>query len=121
MLIDESASTLTPSPGDGTVTRDVADAWQAVLLRHPTWRAEAEVRAEYEHGGRPEELVASLGTPEPGRVAIDLAEVDARPADAAASDGLLALEMRDGSPKPISAALASIPAYWLIGRRYRRR
>jgi HD superfamily phosphohydrolase len=111
----------TPIPGDGTVTRDVADAWQAVLLRRPTWRAEAEIRAEYEHGGRPEELIATLGTVEPGRVAIDLAEVDARPADAAASDGLLALEMRDGSLKPISAALASIPAYWLIGRRYRRR
>ena len=103
------------------MTRDVADAWQAVLLRRPTWRAEAEIRAEYERGGRPEDLVASLGAAEPGRVAIDLAEVDARPADAAASDGLLALEMRDGSLKPISAALASIPAYWLIGRRYRRR
>jgi HD superfamily phosphohydrolase len=111
----------TPSPGDGTVTRDVADAWQAVLLRRPTWRAEAEIRAEYEDGGRPEGLIASLGTADPGRVAIDLAEVDARPADAAASDGLLALEMRDGSLKPMSAALGSIPAYWLIGRRYRKR
>jgi hypothetical protein len=111
----------TPSPGDGTVTRDVADAWQAVLLRRPTWRAEAEIRAEYEDGGRPEGLIASLGTADPGRVAIDLAEVDARPADPAASDGLLALEMRDGSLKPMSAALGSIPAYWLIGRRYRKR
>ncbi|MFL5714369.1 MAG: HD domain-containing protein [Chloroflexota bacterium] len=111
----------TPTPGDGTVTREVGDAWRAVLLRRPTWRAEAEIRAEYEAGSRPRELLASLGVAEPGRVAIDLAEVDARPADAAASDGLLALEMRDGSTKPISAALASIPAYWLIARRYRRR
>jgi hypothetical protein len=110
-----------PAPGDGTVTRDVADAWRAILLRRPTWRSEAEIRAEYELGGRPEGLVASLGQPEPGRVAIDLAEVDARPADAASTDGLLALETRDGGAPSLSAALASIPAYWLIGRRYRRR
>ena len=103
------------------MTRDIADAWKAILLRRPTWRAEMEIRAEYERGGRPEELVARLGQPEPGNVAIDLAEVDARPADPAATDGLLALETRDGGVAPISAALASIPAYWLIGRRYRRR
>jgi hypothetical protein len=59
--------------------------------------------------------------PEPGRVAIDLAEVDARPADAASTDGLLALETREGAAPSISAALSSIPAFWLIGRRYRRR
>jgi HD superfamily phosphohydrolase len=110
-----------PTPGDGTVTPDVADAWRAILLRRPTWRAEAEIRAEYEAGGRPEALVASLGTAEPGHVAIDLAEVDARPADAASTDGLLALETRAGAAPALSAALASIPAYWLIGRRYRRR
>src|SRR4051794_9350617 len=110
-----------PTAGDGTVTRDVGEAWRAVLLRRPTWRAEAEIRAEYERGARPEALIATLGNAQPGHVAIDLAEVDARPADAAASDGVLALEMRDGSMKPISAALASIPAYWLIARRYRRR
>ena len=61
------------------------------------------------------------GPPEPGRVAIDLAEVDARPADATAADALLAIETRDGSPTSLSSALASIPAYWLIARRYRRR
>jgi uncharacterized protein len=110
-----------PMPGDGTVTEAIGDAWQAILLRRPTWRSEAEIRAEYEAGGRPEALVASLGTPEPGHVAIDLAEVDARPADAASTDGLLALETRDGGVASLSAALASIPAYWLIGRRYRRR
>ena len=110
-----------PSPGDRTVTGDVAEAWQAILLRRPTWRSEAEIRAEYELGDRPEALVASLGAAEPGRVAIDLAEVDARPADVASTDGLLALETRGGGSASISAALASIPAYWLIGRRYRRR
>ena len=110
-----------PRPGDGTVTTAVAHAWHAILLRQPTWRAEAEIRAEYESGGRPEALIAGLGTPEPGRVAIDLAEVDARPADATSTDGLLALETRDGAPASLAAALASIPAYWLIGRRYRRR
>jgi hypothetical protein len=103
------------------VTEAIGDAWQAILLRRPTWRSEAEIRAEYEAGGRPEGLVASLGTPEPGHVAIDLAEVDARPADAASTDGLLALETRDGGVASLSAVLASIPAYWLIGRRYRRR
>ena len=70
------------------MTRDVAEGWEAILLRRPTWRAEAEIRAEYERDGRPEALVASLGPSEPGRVAIDLAEVDARPSDAASTDGL---------------------------------
>jgi uncharacterized protein len=110
-----------PSPGDGTVTGDVAEAWRAILLRRPTWRSEAEVRAEYEAGERPDALIASLGEPEPGRVVIDLAEVDARPADAASTDGLLALETRAGRSASLSAALGSIPAYSLIGRRYRRR
>ena len=110
-----------PLPGDWTVTQDVAQAWRAILLRRPTWRSEAEIRVEYEAGERPDGLIASLGPPEPGRVAIDLAEVDARPPDAAATDGLLAVETREGASPPLSAALASIPAYWLIGRRYRRR
>jgi hypothetical protein len=54
-------------------------------------------------------------------VAIDLAVVDARPADSTATDRLLAVEGRDGKPMSLSAALASIPANWLVGRRYRRR
>jgi HD superfamily phosphohydrolase len=108
-----------PTAGDGTVSGAVAAAWRAILLRQPTWRSEAEIRAEYEAGGRPEALVASLGTAEPGLVAIDLAEVDARP-DAASTDGLLALETRSGGTASLSSALASIPAYWLIGRRYGR-
>jgi len=110
-----------PSPGDGTVTPAVGSAWRSILLRKPTWRAEAEFRAEYGAGGWPEERIAALGRPEPGRVAIDLAEVDARPADPAVADSLLAIESRDGSAISLSTALASIPAYWLIARRYRRR
>jgi hypothetical protein len=110
-----------PEPGDGRVPRPLADAWRAILLRQPTWRAEAEVRAEYETGEPPRDVVAALGEPEPGRVAIDLAVVDARPADSTATDRLLAVEGRDGKPMSLSAALASIPANWLVGRRYRRR
>jgi hypothetical protein len=65
--------------------------------------------------------VAGLGDPEPGRVAIDLAIVDARPADATATDLLLAIEARDGTTElPLSRALARLPAWALIGRRYRR-
>ena len=99
----------------------VADAWRAILLRQPTWRAESEVRAEYEAGAYPDELIATLGPAQPGRVAIDLAIVDARPADAASTDGLLALETREGGRASLAVALGSIPAYWLIARRYRRR
>jgi HD superfamily phosphohydrolase len=110
-----------PVAGDGTVGLSVAEAWRAILLRRPTWRADAEFRAEYEAGARPVARIEGLGSPEPGRVAIDLAEVDARPADATATDRLLAIETRDGSAMTLSSALASIPAYWLIARRYRRR
>ena len=85
------------------------------------WRAEAEVRAEYEAGEQPDALIATLGEPEPGRVAIDLAIVDARPADAAPRTGCSRSRRRDGRALSLAAALASIPAYWLIGRRYRRR
>jgi hypothetical protein len=54
-------------------------------------------------------------------VTIDLALVDARPAEAGAVDRLLGLEGRDGRALSLSDALSSIPAYWLIARRYRRR
>jgi hypothetical protein len=99
----------------------IADAWRAILLRQPTWRSDAEVRAEYGAGDHPADLVATLGPPEAGRVAIDEAIVDARPADASRADALLALEGRDGSWLSLSTALGSIPPYWLIARRYRRR
>jgi hypothetical protein len=110
-----------PEAGDGRAPVELAEAWRAILLRQPTWRSEAEIRVEYEGGDPPADAVATLGTAEPGRVAIDLAVVDARPADATATDRLLALEGRDGRSMSLSAALASIPAYWLVGRRYRRR
>ncbi len=111
-----------PRPGDGTVEPAVADAWRAILLRRPTWRSEAELRLQYESGERPDARIAELGDPVPGHVAIDLAEVDARPADATATDSLLAVEGRDGRPAPpVSEALAArLPAYALIARRYRR-
>ena len=110
-----------PEPGDGRVTPAVAEAWRAVLLRQPRWRSEAEVRAEYEKGGRPEAEIAALGRAEPGAVEIDLAEVDARPAEATATDSLLAVEGRSGGPGvPVSQALRRLPAWALIARRYRR-
>ncbi len=109
-----------PAAGDGHVTAEVADAWRAVLLRRPRWRSEAEVRVEYEAGARPDAEIAALGEPEPGRVAIDLAVVDARPADATATDSLLAVEGRDGSSLSLARSLGRLPAYALIARRYRR-
>lgn len=109
-----------PQAGDGRVRPEIGRAWRAILLRQPTWRAEAEIRAEYESGDRPESQIASLGAAEPGLVAIDLATVDARPAAASDTDRLLALEGRDGRSMSLAAALGSIPAWWLIGRRYRR-
>jgi uncharacterized protein len=109
------------TPGDGRVPAALAMAWRSILLRQPTWRADAEIRAEYEAGEQPEALIATLGLPEPDRVAIDLAVVDARPSDATATDRLLGLEGRDGQSMSLAAALASVPAYWLVGRRYRKR
>jgi len=107
--------------GDHRVPTAVAEAWRAILLRRPNWRAESEIRAEYEAGRQPAALIAGLGVPEPGRVAIDLAVVDARPADVAPGEPpRLALEMRDGSTGPsLAEALGRLPGYALIGRRYR--
>jgi hypothetical protein len=109
-----------PEPGDGNVTQAVAAAWRAILLRQPSWRAEAEIRVEYEADRPPTDAIATLGSPEPGLVAIDLAVVDARPADATATDSLLAVEARDGSSPSLARSLGRLPAYALIGRRYRR-
>ena len=100
-------------------TAAIADAWRGILLRRPRWRSDAEVRAEYEPDAYPAALVESLGAAEPGRVAIDLATVDARPADATATDSLLAVEGLDGRPAPpLSKSLARLPAYSLVARRY---
>jgi uncharacterized protein len=103
-------------PGSGRVSRAIADGWRGILLRRPGWRAEAEMRATYEAGHEPTVDIAALGTPEPGRVAIDLATVDGRPA----GSGRLAIEGRDGREIPLSEALARVPGYALIGRRFRR-
>ena len=69
--------------------------------------------------GRPAaDAIATLGLPEPGRVAIDLAVVDARPSGEAA-EAMLADRRADGRPsRSLSEALGRLPAYALIGRRY---
>ena len=108
-----------PVPGDGTVTRDVAAGWRAILLRRPTWRGEREVRIESETDEWPSALVAELGEAEPGRVVVDLTAVDARPG--ASKPPTLAIERRDGGEGPtLAEALGRLPAWLLIGRRYRR-
>jgi uncharacterized protein len=113
-----------PVPGDGTVTPEVGRAWSAILLRRPRWRAETELRRNYESPERSQVLEAArteLGPVVAGRVAVDLAEIDARPAEATATDSLLAVVGRDGAPAlPVSAALARLPAYSLVARRYAR-
>jgi hypothetical protein len=120
---DVAAQDLVPNvPGDHRVPASVAETWRSILLRRPSWRAEAEVRAEYEAGNEPTALIAGLGQAEPGRVAIDLAVVDTRPADVPPGEApRLAIEMRDGSTGPtLAEALGRLPGYALIGRRYRR-
>ncbi|MEZ0241611.1 MAG: HD domain-containing protein [Chloroflexota bacterium] len=104
------------TPGDGRVSRAIADGWRGILLRRPGWRPEAEIRVTYEPGEFPAAAVAGLGEARAREVAIDLAEVDARPA----GDHQLAIEGRDGGEMPLASALARIPAFALIGRRYRR-
>ena len=113
-----------PAPGDGTVTAEVGRAWGAILLRRPRWRAEAESRINYEAIDRTSAqagAVADLGPAVPGSVEIDLAEIDARPAEGTATDSLLAIVGRDGEPAaPLSRSLARLPAYSLVARRFRR-
>jgi HD superfamily phosphohydrolase len=114
----------TSAPGEGTVTPEVGRVWQAILLRRSRWRAEAELRRDYEAAERDATRSAAeveLGQATPGRVIIDLAEIDARPADATATDSLLAIVGRDGKPAaPLSQSLGRLPAYSLVARRYRR-
>ena len=108
-----------PVPGDGCVTPDIADAWRAILLRHPRWHAEREVHAEQDTPDWPAALLAELGAPESGRVVVDLVGVDARPG--AGAPDRLAIERRDGGVGPsLEAALGRVPAWSLVGRRYRR-
>jgi HD superfamily phosphohydrolase len=108
-----------PTPGDGTVTPAVADGWRAILLRRPRWRSEHEIRLESPTSDWPADAVAQLGVAEPGRVVIDLIGVDARPG--AGRPDALAIERRDGSSGPtLAEALGRLPAWLLIGRRFRR-
>jgi HD superfamily phosphohydrolase len=108
-----------PVPGDGTVTPDVADGWRAILLRRPRWRTEREVRVEQATPEWPPELLASLGEAEPGQVVLDLTGIDARPG--AGKPPTLSIERRDGEPGPaLDEALSRLPAWSLVGRRYRR-
>jgi hypothetical protein len=110
-----------PVPGDGRVTAVVADAWRAILLRRPRWHAEAEIRVEYGAAGLPAGALASLGPAVPGEVAIDLAVVDARPHDEPGQEPPLAIEPRaGGAPIALDRALARLPAFALIARRFRR-
>ncbi|HLA16503.1 MAG TPA: HD domain-containing protein [Candidatus Limnocylindrales bacterium] len=110
-----------PIPGDGTVTSPVAEGWRLILLRHPRWRAESEIRSTSSDGSWPADVLARLdaaAADDAKGVAIDLVAIDARPLLA---DDLLAVEGRDGTAgPPLSEALARIPAFALVGRRYRR-
>jgi HD superfamily phosphohydrolase len=108
-----------PVPGDGCVTPEVAAGWRAILLRRPRWHLEREVSADGPTPDWPQALLDELGEPVPGRVALDLTGVDARPGAGKAPS--LAIERRDGGPGPsLDEALARIPAWSLVGRRYRR-
>jgi HD superfamily phosphohydrolase len=113
---DVVASGKATAPGDGRVSRAIADGWRGILLRRPSWRSEAEVRATYDAGAFPTALVDTLGPEEPGHLAIDLAIVDARPA----VGPVLRIEARDGSDVSLADALSRIPPNALIARRYRR-
>ena len=126
-----------PRPGDGTVTPEVGRAWRAILLRRPNWRLEAEVRRSYEASERDDAIAAAraelggfpgaVGRGSPAAtdpasgVAIDMAEIDARPSEATAVDATLAVVGRNGLPAaPVSRSLSRLPAYALVARRYRR-
>jgi uncharacterized protein len=61
------------------------------------------------------------GGSDSGAWTVDLAEIDARPAEATATDSLLAVVGRDGAAAaPLSESIARLPAYSLVARRYRR-
>jgi len=108
-----------PVAGDGCVTPAIADGWRAILLRRPRWRTEAEVHAEQDGPEWPAALLRALGAAEPGRVVLDLVGIDARPG--AGKPDALAIERRDGGEGPgLAEALGRLPAWSLVGRRYRR-
>jgi len=109
-----------PEPGDGKVRPAVGALWQGILLRRPRWRSEAEVRVDYAAASETQMPIEALGPSEPGVVEIDLAIVDARPTGATSTESLLTIETRDGRTVTLDEALGRLPAFALIGRRYRR-
>ena len=62
-------------------------------------------------------MLARLGSAEPGRVAIDQAVVLSLPSGPSAHLTILG---RDGAPIPLGDALARLPAYSIVARRFRR-
>jgi hypothetical protein len=64
-------------------------------------------------------VLERLGPQVAGEVAVDLAVVDARPTGGAPPARLTILG-RDGAPIPLEAALGRLPAYAIVGRRFRR-
>jgi HD superfamily phosphohydrolase len=114
------AVTERPSPGDGRVTAAVADGWRAILLRRPRWRADAEIRTQYEDVAEAAADLATLGPERPGEIALDRAVVDARPVDPAAPPTLAIEPRAGGAPISLDRALGRLPRYALIARRFRR-
>ena len=105
------------SPAAGASRAPSPTAGAGILLRRPGWRAEAEMRASYEAGAEPAAEIAQprrrpsrAGWPSTSRSSTRGRRVDHR----------LAIEGRDGAEIPLAQALARVPAYALIGRRYRR-
>jgi hypothetical protein len=109
-----------PVPGDGRVTAAVADGWRAILLRRPRWRADAEVRTQYEDAAAAAADLATLGPERPGEIALDRAVVDARPVDPSAPPTLAIEPRAGGAPISLDRALGRLPRYALIARRFRR-
>ncbi len=111
-----------PTPGDGTVTPEAGRVWRTILLRQSRWRLDAELRRSYEAPERETARSSAAAALERGDVPdarIDIAEIDARPAEATATNSLLAVVGRDGRfGAPLSESLARLPAYSLIARRY---
>ncbi len=108
-----------PTPGDGCVTPEVAAGWRAILLRRPRWHLEREVSTDAATPDWPAALLDELGEAVPGRETLDLTGIDVRPGAGGAPS--LAIERRDGGAGPtLDEALGRLPAWSLVGRRYRR-
>ena len=104
-----------PAPGIGRVSPAVADGWRGILLRRPGWRAEAEMRASYEAGAEP---AAEIAQPRTGRARAGGDRPRGRRRAAGRRDRLASRARR--SEIRLAEALARVPGFALIGRRYRR-